>query len=356
MPKTLLLADDSVVIQKLVGLSFANEDFDLVLTDNGDDAIARARATQPDIVLADVVMPGQSGYAVCAALKADPLLAEIPVLLLTGTFEAFDESRARQSGAAGHITKPFEAQSLVERVKGLLAAVDSSKQSTDEPATPEAAAGDQTFEKTKTGDDITADALLPASSESLSPPEDHSDFDLGELLDDSLGSLQSAHDTASPPDLSPDEEAFFAEDTLTTSDFESHLLELTEAAIDRSDGQATPQTRTVLSEGDRSIDTAVYSKWGAQQPEDSESAPRNPGLAKPPEEPKTASNDLSPLIQEKIHDTLERVAWEALAELNDTLIRQVVERVEAVAWEVIPQMAEILVKEEIQRLKAEQEE
>jgi CheY-like chemotaxis protein len=78
MPKTLLLADDSVVIQKLVGLSFANEDIELVTTDNGDDALTRAREITPDLVLADVVMPGKNGYEVCAAIKGDPQLSHVP--------------------------------------------------------------------------------------------------------------------------------------------------------------------------------------------------------------------------------------------------------------------------------------
>jgi CheY-like chemotaxis protein len=121
MPKTVLLADDSVVIQKLVGLSFANEDLKLITTDNGDDALARAREEKPDMVLADVVMPGTNGYELCRAIKQDPQLTHIPVLLLTGTFEAFDEDLASQVGSAGHITKPFEAQGLVDRVQELLA-------------------------------------------------------------------------------------------------------------------------------------------------------------------------------------------------------------------------------------------
>ncbi len=120
MSKTLLLADDSVVIQKLVGLSFANEDVEIYSTDNGDDAVTKARELRPDLVLADVVMPGKSGYEVCEAIKQDPALAHIPVLLLTGTFEAFDEARAQAVGATGHITKPFEAQALVERVKTVI--------------------------------------------------------------------------------------------------------------------------------------------------------------------------------------------------------------------------------------------
>lgn len=119
MPKTILLADDSVTIQKVVGISFASEDIEVIAVDNGDDAIARAREMRPDVVLADVVMPGKNGYEVCEALKSDPALAAIPVLLLSGTFEAFDEERAQRAGAAGHIAKPFEAQALVDQVRRL---------------------------------------------------------------------------------------------------------------------------------------------------------------------------------------------------------------------------------------------
>ena len=130
MSKKLLLADDSVVIQKLVGLSFANEDIEILYTDNGDDAVDKARALLPDIILADVVMPGKSGYEVCEAIKQDPTLAHIPVLLLTGTFEAFDETRAANAGADGQITKPFEAQALVSRVTEVLRAFPPAPAST----------------------------------------------------------------------------------------------------------------------------------------------------------------------------------------------------------------------------------
>ena len=106
MPITLLLADDSVLIQKLVGLSFANEDIEIITVDNGDDAVSRANECKPDIILADVVMPGKQGYDVCSAIRNHPELSAFPVLLSTGTVEAFDEARAREVGATGHITKP----------------------------------------------------------------------------------------------------------------------------------------------------------------------------------------------------------------------------------------------------------
>jgi CheY-like chemotaxis protein len=122
MSKKLLLADDSITIQKVIGITFANEDYELTVVDNGDAALEKARALRPDLILADVFMPGKNGYELCAAVRQDPALAGIPVLLLTGTFEPFDEGKARQAGANDWISKPFESQGLIDRVEKLLAA------------------------------------------------------------------------------------------------------------------------------------------------------------------------------------------------------------------------------------------
>jgi CheY-like chemotaxis protein len=165
MPKTLLLADDSVTIQKVVGISFANEDIEITTVDNGRDAVAKAKALRPDVILADVVMPGMSGYEVCEAVKADPNLRHIPVLLLTGTFEAFDQARATAVGAAGHVAKPFEAQTLVDRVKQLLAAAPA-------PARPAAAAAPAPAMRPAPPSDDAFDFFsdAPATRAAASPP------------------------------------------------------------------------------------------------------------------------------------------------------------------------------------------
>ena len=84
MSHTLLLADDSVTIQRFIELTFADEDISVIAVGNGDHAIATIRHTPPDIVLADVSMPGLSGYEVARHIKHTPALAHIPVLLLTG--------------------------------------------------------------------------------------------------------------------------------------------------------------------------------------------------------------------------------------------------------------------------------
>ena len=116
MRTKLLLADDSITIQKVVGIIFASEDYELAIVHNGDAALAKARESKPDVLLLDAVMPGKSGYEVCEQIRRDPVLKDIPILLLTGAFEPFDEKKARESGADDFISKPFESQHLIDKV------------------------------------------------------------------------------------------------------------------------------------------------------------------------------------------------------------------------------------------------
>ena len=120
MPQTLLLADDSVTIQRVIELTFADQDIDVVAVSDGDQAIARLDALPPDIVLVDVGMPGKSGYEVAAYVKQSPRLSHIPVVLLTGAFEPVDEALAAGAGCAGVLAKPFEPQLVIGRVRELL--------------------------------------------------------------------------------------------------------------------------------------------------------------------------------------------------------------------------------------------
>src|SRR5260221_9665124 len=121
MPHKLLLADDSVTIQRVIELTFADEDVQLIAVETGQEAIDRVQRDRPDIVLADVGMPERNGYEVAAFIKGNPATSHIPVVLLTGAFEPVDEARARSVGCDGVLVKPFEPQIVISRVKDLLA-------------------------------------------------------------------------------------------------------------------------------------------------------------------------------------------------------------------------------------------
>lgn len=574
MAKKLLLADDSVTIQKVVGISFANEDLELLTVDNGDDAVLRAREAEPDVILADVVMPGKNGYEVCEAVKRDPALAHIPVLLLTGTFEAFDEERAASAGADGHITKPFEAQALVDKVNELLAraaaapaaapapaaaaaaaetpapppvaapaepvssmppaappdatdddgfdffddeldgdsgpvsenattafeldagesafdfapmvehpsaAADSPTERptvTTPPPTPEPAAVphsppdatialgvppigvdaqvgpdadtgwsdadlDAAFGESSPGIDVTsgdrdpsarttvfhldppapeaedvsvtpADVAAPVAEhadefsfsappgdddflgdfdapdvprEAISNPEIGRDFavsssDLGDPLGDELDSGLGAELESAPapvpepaveepvfepgepafpgiapfsphadePTVSPDETSFahdagpIFDATPEPDEPPFHTSpETTEVPVERAEEPAFP-TAPESSE-------PIFTPLAEAAAED---------FAPPPPEPAAGRSegngpDLTPMMRQRVHEAMEKIAWEAFADLPDQIVRQALTRIEAIAWEVIPQMAESLIREEIRRMKGEPE-
>lgn len=132
MPHKLLLADDSVTIQRVVELTFSSEDIQVLSVADGEEAIARIPIERPDIVLADIGMPRRTGYDVAAYVKERPDLAHIPVLLMAGAFEPVDEARARQVRSDGVLIKPFEPQQVIARVRELL----SNRKRVDPSALP----------------------------------------------------------------------------------------------------------------------------------------------------------------------------------------------------------------------------
>ena len=138
MPHTLLLADDSLTIQRVVELTFADEDVRVVAVSDGDQAIASLDRQPPDIVLADVGMPGRNGYEVASYVKSQPRLAHIPVLLLTGAFEPVDRVKAEQAGCDGVLAKPFEPRVVIGLVNELLAGVRGGSAPPDRSARPAA--------------------------------------------------------------------------------------------------------------------------------------------------------------------------------------------------------------------------
>ncbi|HEX6183982.1 MAG TPA: response regulator, partial [Pyrinomonadaceae bacterium] len=119
--RKLLLADDSPTIQKVISLTFGDEGVEVVAVGDGAQAMrALADDPPPDVVLADVVMPGPDGYELCERVKRDERLAHVPVVLLVGTFEPFNEAEARRVGADTVLTKPFQSiRDLVSKVGSL---------------------------------------------------------------------------------------------------------------------------------------------------------------------------------------------------------------------------------------------
>jgi CheY-like chemotaxis protein len=121
VPAKLLIADDSTTIQKVFERNFPTEEFTLSFANDGEEALAKARTERPNLIIADISMPVKNGFEVCATLKQDPVFKDIPVLLLIGILDDFDEDESRRAGADGFIVKPFEVNAALNKVRAALA-------------------------------------------------------------------------------------------------------------------------------------------------------------------------------------------------------------------------------------------
>ncbi|MGZ8447653.1 MAG: response regulator, partial [Candidatus Deferrimicrobiaceae bacterium] len=140
MPKKLLLAEDSLTIRKVFELALSRSDIAITSVDNGEDAVRLAGEISPDLVVADLTLPGKNGFAVAAELRAMEKTEKIPVLILSGTLVPLDEARFKASGARGVLYKPFESRELLENIERLLreaTAVPESPKPREAPAVDE---------------------------------------------------------------------------------------------------------------------------------------------------------------------------------------------------------------------------
>jgi CheY-like chemotaxis protein len=393
MSKKLLLADDSVTIQKVIQITFAHEDYDLTITDNGDTALQKARELKPDLVLADVYMPGKNGYELCTALKQDPVCRSVPVLLLAGSFEPFDEDKARAAKADGWLEKPFESQTLIDKVAELLAiSATAAGDSFTVPEPEEAAfsgaesapAGveEDVFGAVSFAEEPSPEAAVPvaaaaddwsdlgefaAGDESAAAGEDFAfeeDVDVEEtvaaneemfVFEDKLDEGLPSADVNEPEQAGEEEEEVMAlddDDILDFEDLEPLEEDQTLAAWSRDD----------FAVGGAGDALTPFDEISGEASSEEEPLAAAEGFA-PPVEP--VSPAAEPVFDEKQADVQTVTGVEQkVAVLSDAEIEAIVERVagkvieklagtilERVAWEVVPDLAESLIKDEINKIK-----
>jgi DNA-binding response OmpR family regulator len=115
-----LIADDEHNIRHILDFSLNSEGFDVVAVSNGEDAFTMAVTENPDLIILDVMMPGQGGIETCRQLKADERTAAIPVILLTARAQRRDREEGTAAGADEYITKPFSPQKVINAVQKFL--------------------------------------------------------------------------------------------------------------------------------------------------------------------------------------------------------------------------------------------
>lgn len=132
--RKLLLADDSVTVQKVVNLAFESENIEVITADNGNSALEKIVEFLPDLVMADINLSGANGYDICERIKQNEETKHIPVILLVGSFVPFSEEKAERVGSDGFLKKPFQSIGLlINKVTELLGGNDEES----EEASPE---------------------------------------------------------------------------------------------------------------------------------------------------------------------------------------------------------------------------
>jgi CheY-like chemotaxis protein len=117
-----LLAEDDPDIQKVVRMSLKMKGVkEVVVTDNGEECLAKLGEFAPDVILLDVMMPKLDGYGTCRKLKENPATREIPVIFLTAKAQHYEVKQGMDAGALGYLIKPFDPMTLYDQISELLA-------------------------------------------------------------------------------------------------------------------------------------------------------------------------------------------------------------------------------------------
>ena len=171
----ILLADDSPHAQRMGERILREEGFEVVSLTDGEAAVLRLADVDPDLILADVFLPGKSGFELCRQVKGDPQMRHVRVVLTAGLLEPFDEEEAKRAGCDAILKKPFEASKVMETIhplvkeaqlaRGLFAEAMASvpaspRQETSEP--PPAAVPEIDPERVRAAITLALDAALPA--------------------------------------------------------------------------------------------------------------------------------------------------------------------------------------------------
>jgi CheY-like chemotaxis protein len=383
--RKLLLADDSITIQKVVELTFSDEGVTVVCVNNGREAVERIEELAPDVVLADVFMPQLNGYEVCEYIKQNEKLKHIPVMLLVGSFEPFDEAEARRVGADDTLTKPFQSiRRLLEKVGVLVAERPPEEQI-------------PTAELPRRDDDLEVEPetlseaeleISTADTKPLPPEFDHAldqpttakkanqrkmannvaEIERPGRQDDDalleLGEFQSASATAADEfeldidlDDIPDYPPVEARSKATAfAGRERNASNKNEWAMAGKAGEAQPAS-------------SIENNWSTAQIVDEPPAATPDQLAKTQEFPRAVIAPTAkpqPSLSQPVvaHDQSQPTQPPATAnatiapdqlspELIDAIARRAVEQlservVQEIAWEVVPQLAELMIKRQLE--------
>ncbi len=328
MPKKILLADDSITIQKVVELTFSEGDYQVFAVGNGTQALRKILEVRPDIALLDVIMPEASGYEVCEKVKRDPETSRIPVLLLTGTFEPFDRKRAEAAGADGHLTKPFESQVLISRVEELIASALPSIREVPITDKGQEAESQEVF-------------LLVEDQETAAPVQQETEVSREEIVPDRYDvieeTLRSQNQAGGGFEETPQDSGAAISGSPDADPMTETWDELASGLASAPEGPRFPEAEAARQESPAPLERFTASAAGLSL--------RNE-IAAEFSAASTPSVDAAPVLggMEFTAEQLDRIASRVVERLSDRVVRDI-------AWEVIPEIAENLIRQRIRELE-----
>jgi CheY-like chemotaxis protein len=277
----ILIADDSTHAQRMGSTILSEEGFEVTTVSNGQEALQSLDSVLPDLVVADVFMPGRNGYEVCKYIKSDPNFCHILVLLMIGTMEPYDPEEGNKAGADGLITKPLESSNLLATVRELF---ENAKRFTPVKAKADATVVEKTVEAL--AEEIVKEfpeKNPDRANENIKTPMEEQSEVPTELSQQAVGILADMLEPSESPEPKP-ELAIISEPAEASVDFSSDLLEFNPEAL--IEPESVP-----LMDPNLQPDTAQHATWIA------ESATPTPDEEKLFEQSPTNWSDLEKLVE-----------------------------------------------------------
>ena len=371
-----LVADDSITIQKVIGIIFGGDEYSLTIVDNGNSAVDKAREINPDILLIDALMPGMTGYEVSETIRSIPALAAKPILILTGSFEPFDEEKAKRCGADDFIAKPFESQQIITKVRELLEIGKSREFSApvSEQPSPIEVSHDQIYEIATP----SLDVQTPVESRYQAAPENIWAAFTPETEQESVAETASAPTIPAADAFEPDVFAIVSEESDAQlvqspvnvgespqdsgSQWESvqeHTFEFEEETI------AAPPRSDFTFPADQPLESS-FGNIAFEDETETSAAPVLDAFTSPLPIFEAPDTSFAPLTDhaEPLAAPVEKTfpvtetASQVPASLTEEQLRTALasvskEVIERIVWEVVPDLAEVLIREAIRKIKQE---
>jgi len=386
MTKKILVADNSITIQKIVAMAFENEDAIVEGVSNGKDALDRMETFKPDIVLADVDMQDLTGFNLSKKIKNDPKFDATKILLLASDFEDFNTNLFNNSGADDHISKPFKSEDIIKKVFDLLSRkpsnsaseiIDLSTMELDEPVEPSETTIELSAERLVKEDGST----INLTSLDLEESTDHTRKEVAgleteimnkseeDLLDVMIEDVENLKKAVVPSDSDYDElsdEVAPTEEDMVGDELDLAFREIANAGSKKEPRNITsiqlePLNRPPAVDGIIAEPEDLLSEIASSMAEEKKRLATSSFLEQNPSRTSKGFNEIkgqettaakgNQMVAEQVKHTLEDMIHTCIEKELADISNSVTQSVREIIKEITPKIVREIVKEEIDKIK-----